>query len=71
MIKKKSYYHPPFSIEITNFLIQEYEKKQYPSIEMIQMFANKLNLTFKQVRRWFETRRSRLGHSKQHKLLLF
>lgn len=66
MVKKTTYYHPPFSIKIRNFLIQEYEKQQNPITDVIQVFANKLNLTFKQVKSWFETRRSRLGHSKKH-----
>jgi predicted solute-binding protein len=52
-----------FPIEKRNFLIQEYEKQQYPSTEMIQMFANELNLTFKQVMQWFCDRRYKYGHT--------
>ena len=52
-----------FSIEKRNYLIQEYEKQRYPSTDMIQMFANKLNLTFKQVMKWFCEQRYKNGHT--------
>ncbi len=52
-----------FPEKTLNFLIQEFEKQRYPSTEMIQMFANELNLTLKQVMQWFCDRRYKYGHA--------
>lgn len=60
--------HFGFSNIIRNFLQKEYEKQPYPSSEMIQIFANKCNLTSKQVTNWFYVRRSKLGHSRHNKI---
>ena len=59
-----------FSNIIRNFLRKEYEKQPYPSNEMVQIIANKCNLTFKQVTNWFYARRSKLGHSRHYKIQL-
>ena len=55
-----------FPDETKQFLLKEYEKKRYPSSDMIQMFANKLNLTYNQVSRWFCKRRTKNGHVKPY-----
>ena len=51
-----------FPDETKQFLLNEYEKQRYPRPDMIQIFANKLNLTKKQVSRWFCKRRAKNGH---------
>lgn len=60
-----------FSIEIKSFLIQEYEKQPYPSSEMIQIFANKCNLTSGQVRTWFRDQRYRKSFFNRNKMNFF
>ena len=60
-----------FSIEIKSFLIQEYEKQPYPSSEMIQIFANKCNLTSGQVRTWFKDQRYRNSFFNRNKMNFF
>jgi hypothetical protein len=60
-----------FSIEIKSFLIQEYEKQPYPSSEMIQIFANKCNLTSGQVRTWFKDQRYRKSFFNRNKMNFF
>ena len=51
-----------FPNETKQFLLKEYEKQRYPSTEMTQIFANKLNLKKNQVNSWFCKRRSKNGH---------
>ncbi len=53
-----------FPEKTLNFLIQEFEKQRYLSPDKIHLFANKLNLTYKQVLRWFNRRRCKNGFTK-------
>ena len=53
-----------FPEKTIKFLIEEFEKQRYPSPDTIHLFANKLNLTYKQVLRWFNRRRYNNGITK-------
>jgi hypothetical protein len=62
----KMYRSRYFPAKTIKFLLEEYEKQRYPSPDMIQIFANKLNLTKKQIARWFNKKRYKNSHVKSN-----
>ena len=62
----KRYRSRYFPEKTTKFLLEEFQKQRYPSPDMIQIFANKLNLTKKQVFRWFSKKRYENSHVKSY-----
>ena len=42
------------SLEEKNFLQNEFKKQHYPNTDMVREFSDKLDLSYLQVRSWFQ-----------------
>ena len=47
------------SLEEKNFLQNEFKKQHYPNTDMVREFSDKLDLSFKQIKNWFELNRKK------------
>ena len=47
------------SLEEKNFLQNEFKKQHYPNSDMVREFSDKLDLSFKQIKNWFELNRKK------------